>query len=152
MNFSHPFTLIINLKISFSWQYQCANWNQHSSREFVQQSSSGNSPHNNSRQKSLDLRPSLERGSCGACCSSVWLMMGFCSLWSMTGPPWTGPIVTTQMWQADRAARHRPRWEQDRWKAILQSVWHKHEPKAAQGFTVLSLTCPCCMLRLLWLA
>lgn len=57
-------------------------------------------------QKNLHLWPSLERGSCGACCSSVWLMIGPCSLWSMTGPQWTSPIATTQMWQADQAGRH----------------------------------------------
>lgn len=71
-------------------------------------------------QKNLHLWPSLERGSCGACCSSVWLMIGPCSLWSMTGPQWTSPIATTQMWQADQAGRHWPRWEQDRWEGSLR--------------------------------
>ncbi len=84
--------------------------------------------HKNPCRKNLDLWPSLERGSCGACCSSVWLMIGPCSLWSMTGPQWASPIATTQMWQADQAGRHWPRWEQDRWEASLQSICHKAEP------------------------
>lgn len=82
----------------------------------------------NSCQKNLNPRPWRERGSYGACCSSVWLMIGLCSLWSMTGPQRTSPIATTQMWQADHVSRYRPRWEQDRWEASLQSMCHKLEP------------------------
>lgn len=60
--------------------------------------------HKNPCQKNLDVWPSLEGGSCGVCCSSVWLMIGPCSLWSMTGPQWPSPIATTQMWQPDQLA------------------------------------------------
>lgn len=56
----------------------------------------------------------------------VWLRIRSCSLWSITGPWWTSPKATTQMWQVVQAGRPRARWKQ--MQHFSRVSFHKAEP------------------------